>query len=75
MVRMREELRKYGLPETVELPDHIAHVLSVVAAMPCGRSHAIRLCLRLACRQENEPGAVRTRKRPTGTSSAVWNRY
>ncbi len=34
LVRMREELRKYGLPETVELPDHIAHVLGVVAAMP-----------------------------------------
>ncbi len=34
LVRMREELRKYDLPETVELPDHIAHVLSVAAAMP-----------------------------------------
>ena len=34
LVRMREELRKYGLPESSELPDHIAHVLAVVAAMP-----------------------------------------
>ena len=34
LVRMREELRKYGLPESAELTDHIAHVLSVVAAMP-----------------------------------------
>ena len=34
LVRMREELRKYGLPESAELTDHIAHVLAVVAAMP-----------------------------------------
>ncbi len=34
LVRMREELRKYELPETSELPDHITHVLAVVAAMP-----------------------------------------
>ena len=34
LVRMREELRKYNIAETSELPDHIAHVLAVVAAMP-----------------------------------------
>ncbi len=34
LVRMREELRKYGVEESAELPDHIAHVLAVVAAMP-----------------------------------------
>jgi len=34
LVRMREELRKYDLPESAELPDHISHVLAVVAAMP-----------------------------------------
>lgn len=34
LVRMREELRKYGLPESAELTDHITHVLAVVAAMP-----------------------------------------
>ncbi len=34
LVRMREELRKYGLEETVELPDHITHVLAVIGAMP-----------------------------------------
>lgn len=34
LVRMREELRKYNLPETTELPDHISHVLDVAAAMP-----------------------------------------
>ena len=34
LVRMREELRKYNLPESAELTDHIAHVLAVVAAMP-----------------------------------------
>lgn len=34
LVRMREELRKYGLSESAELPDHLYHVLAVVAAMP-----------------------------------------
>ena len=34
LVRMREELRKYDLPESAELTDHISHVLGIVAAMP-----------------------------------------
>ena len=34
LVRMREELRKYDLPESTELTDHVSHVLAVVAAMP-----------------------------------------
>ena len=34
LVRMREEMRKYDLSESVELPDHISHVLAIVAAMP-----------------------------------------
>ena len=31
---MREELAKYGIEETTELPDHITHVLAVIGAMP-----------------------------------------
>ncbi|MCP4784835.1 MAG: nitrate reductase molybdenum cofactor assembly chaperone [Fuerstiella sp.] len=34
LVRMREELKKYKLTESSELPDHITHVLAVIAAMP-----------------------------------------
>jgi nitrate reductase molybdenum cofactor assembly chaperone len=34
LVRMREEMRKYGLEESTELPDHLAHVLAIVVAMP-----------------------------------------
>lgn len=34
LVRMRGELAKYDLPESSELPDHLTHVLAVVAAMP-----------------------------------------
>jgi nitrate reductase assembly molybdenum cofactor insertion protein NarJ len=30
LVRMREELRKHGLVETTELPDHITHVLAII---------------------------------------------
>ena len=33
LVRMREEMRKFGLVESQELPDHITHVLAVVASM------------------------------------------
>ncbi len=34
LVRMREEMRKYGIAESVELPDHITHVLAIIGAMP-----------------------------------------
>lgn len=33
LVRMREELRKHGLVETTELPDHITHVLAIIGEM------------------------------------------
>ncbi|VAX41218.1 hypothetical protein MNBD_PLANCTO02-425 [hydrothermal vent metagenome] len=41
LVRMREEIRRYNLPESAELPDHMLHVLAVIAAMP--NDEAIRL--------------------------------
>ncbi len=34
LVRMRGELAKYEISETGELPDHLTHVLPVVASMP-----------------------------------------
>ena len=34
LVRMREEMRKYDLPESAELPDHFVHVLAIISAMP-----------------------------------------
>jgi len=34
LVRMREEMRRHGLAESQELPDHITHVLEVAGAMP-----------------------------------------
>ncbi len=34
LVRMRGELAKHKIPETVELPDHMTHALYVIAAMP-----------------------------------------
>jgi len=33
LVKMREEMRRYGVPETSELPDHMTNVLRVVARM------------------------------------------
>jgi nitrate reductase delta subunit len=33
LVRMREELRRHGLAEDRELPDHLTHVLALLAAM------------------------------------------
>jgi len=33
MVRMREEMRKHGIPETSELPDHLTNVFPVLGRM------------------------------------------
>jgi len=49
LVRMREELRKYDLPESAELPDHISHVLAVAAAMPdVEAARFVRACVQPA---------------------------
>ena len=49
LVRMREELRKYQLPESGELPDHISHVLAVIAAMPDDEAaRFVRACVQPA---------------------------
>jgi len=34
LVRMRGELTEHEIPESSELPDHLTHVLAVIAAMP-----------------------------------------
>ena len=33
MVRMREELRRFGIHESAELPDHLTHVLKLLGCM------------------------------------------
>jgi nitrate reductase delta subunit len=33
LVRLRQELRAHGLPESTELPDHLTHVLPLIGAM------------------------------------------
>jgi nitrate reductase delta subunit len=33
LVRMREQLRRYGIPESSELPDHLTHLLVLVGRM------------------------------------------
>jgi nitrate reductase molybdenum cofactor assembly chaperone len=38
MVRMRQELRRYGLEESTELPDHLCHVLRLLARMEAERA-------------------------------------
>ena len=54
LVRMREELRKYGIAESVELPDHLCHVLAVVAAMPDeAASRFVRACVQPAVETMN----------------------
>ncbi len=55
LVRMREELRKYGLPESVELPDHLSHVLAVVAAMPDDEAtRFVQACVQPAVEKMNQ---------------------
>ena len=66
LVRMREELRKYSLPESAELPDHIAHVLAVVAAMPDDEAAQLRAGLRPAGRGKDESGARWVKTHRTG---------
>jgi nitrate reductase molybdenum cofactor assembly chaperone NarJ/NarW len=33
LVKMRQELERYGVPENIELPDHLCHVLPLLARM------------------------------------------
>lgn len=33
LVKMRQELRRYGLPESTELPDHLTHALALLSRM------------------------------------------
>lgn len=33
MVKVREEMRRFGVAETTELPDHLTHVLAILARM------------------------------------------
>lgn len=54
LVRMREELRRYGIPESVELPDHLSQVLAVVAAMPEQEAaRFVRACVQPAVEKMN----------------------
>lgn len=39
LVRMRGELRRYGVEESTELPDHLTHVLKVVGRMDTETAH------------------------------------
>ena len=38
LVRVREELRRYGIPESAELPDHLTHILPLLARMDSGEA-------------------------------------
>jgi len=49
LVRMRQELKKYGLEESIELPDHLTHALAVTAAMPDSEAvRFVKACLQPA---------------------------
>lgn len=55
LVRMREELRKYGLSESCELPDHLTHVLPLIAAMPEDEAQRfVKSCVQPAVLQMRE---------------------
>ncbi len=40
LVKMREELRRHGIPESTELPDHLTHALRLAARMEPGEARA-----------------------------------
>ncbi|MFQ5733390.1 MAG: nitrate reductase molybdenum cofactor assembly chaperone [Planctomycetaceae bacterium] len=52
LVRLREELRKHGIAESAELPDHISHVLPILAAMPAddGKAFAAACVIPALCK-------------------------
>ncbi len=55
LVRMREELRRFGLSESVELPDHISHVLAIVAEMPPDEADRfVAACVQVAVEKMNQ---------------------
>lgn len=41
LVMMRRELRRHGLPETCDLPDHLTHVLAVLGRLETDRSRKL----------------------------------
>lgn len=49
LVRLRGEMRLRGLEESAELPDHITHVLAILAAMPADEAQRfVHACVRPA---------------------------
>ena len=38
LVRMREQLRRHGIAESTELPDHLTHLLPLIALMDHGEA-------------------------------------
>jgi nitrate reductase assembly molybdenum cofactor insertion protein NarJ len=38
LVRMREQLRRYGIPESTELPDHLTHLLVLIDGLEHGEA-------------------------------------
>ena len=42
LVKMRQELRRHGLEESAELPDHLSHALRLAARMEPGEAEEFR---------------------------------
>lgn len=41
LIRIRQDLREHGIPETSELPDHLTHLLALVARFDPSRARAL----------------------------------
>lgn len=55
LVRLREELRRFGISESTELPDHLSHVLPLIAAMPDDEAERfVQACVIPAVRKMRE---------------------
>lgn len=44
LVRLRSELRRHGIEETAELPDHLTHVLSLLDRMDAAQASSFAHC-------------------------------
>lgn len=41
LIKIRQDLRECGIPESTELPDHLAHLLALVARLDASRARAL----------------------------------
>jgi nitrate reductase delta subunit len=60
LVRMRQLLRRHGLQESTELPDHLSHVLALLGRLPAGEADRLLSRSVLPALEKMQAGLTRT---------------